>query len=232
MLTVSHDAVSVESDLRAGRVACPGCGGRLRAWGSARRRVIRHGVGPDLVEVTHRPRRGRCSACRVTHVLLDVVLAARRADSAAVIAAGIEAKVVAGSGHRKIAAWLGRPASTVRGWLRAFAAAAAQIAGQFTGLVHRIAVDAASLWPKPSGSAPAAALAVLLAYAQALGGRFGQVVTVVWVQAGIAASNGRLFCRSFWSAPANTNTPLWQPGPFGQGGGSACHTPVAGVFTA
>ena len=232
MLTVSHDVVPVELDLVAGRLGCPGCGGRLHPWGWARRRTIRDGHGPGWVDVEHRPRRGRCSGCRATHVLLDVVLAARRADSAGVIAAGIEAKIAAGWGHRKIAAELGRPASTVRGWLRAFAASAAQIAGQFTGLVHRDAVDAASLWPKPAGSSPAAALSALLAYAQALGGRFGAVVMVAWVQAGIAASNGRLFCSSFWSAGANTNTPLWRPRPVGQGGVSACHIPVTGVFTA
>lgn len=232
MLTVSHDVVSVESDLRAGRVACPGCGGRLRPWGSARLRAVRHGVGPEPVELEHRPRRGRCAGCRVTHVLLDVVLAARRADSAAVIAAGIEAKIVQGWGHRKIAAWLGRPASTVRGWLRSFAASAAQIADRFTELVHRDAVDAASLWPKPAGNALAAALSALIAYARALAGRFGAVVAVPWVQAGIAASDGRLFCSSFWSSPANTNTPLRRERLLGQGDGSACHTPVAGVSTA
>ena len=35
-----------------------------------------------------------------------------------------------------IAAWLGRPASTVRGWLRAFAASAGPIAEVFTALSH------------------------------------------------------------------------------------------------
>ena len=160
------------------------------------------------------------------------MLAARRADSAEVIAAAIEAKTVQGWGHRKIAAECGRPASTVRGWLRSFAAAAARIAEEFTGLVHRFAADAASLWPKPAGGWPGAALSALLAYAEALGGRFGQVVMVPWVRAGIAASDGRLFCSSFWSAGANTNTPLRQEQPVGQGGVSACHIPVAGVSTA
>ena len=148
----------------------------------------------------HRPRRGRCSGCRVTHVLLHVLLAARRADTAEVIAAAVEAKVAAGSGHRKIAASLGRPATMVRGWLRAFAACADRIVERFTALVLRDAPDAVAVWPAPTDSGPRAALSALLAYAAALGRRFGTVGTMTWVRPGIAASNGRLFCASFWAA--------------------------------
>ena len=96
MLTVSHDAVSVELDLRVGRVACPGCGGRLRPWGWARARVIREGLGTDWAGRRCRPRRARCAGCQGTHVLLEVRLAARRADTAEVIAAAIEAKTARG----------------------------------------------------------------------------------------------------------------------------------------
>lgn len=148
----------------------------------------------------HRPRRARCSGCRVTHVLLDVLLAARRADTAAVIAAAVEAKIAAGSGHRKIAAWLGRPATTVRGWLRAFAGSASRIADWFTALVLRAAPDPAVIWPAPAASTPAAALSALLGYAAGLGRRFDAVGMVPWVQAGIAASHGGLFSRRFWES--------------------------------
>src|SRR6185503_16158453 len=56
----------VETDLAAGAIACPGCGGALRPWGHARARRVR-----DLITtVALRPRRARCSACRATHVLL------------------------------------------------------------------------------------------------------------------------------------------------------------------
>ena len=55
------------------------------------------------------PRRARCTGCRVTHVLLPVMLLVRRADTAAVIGAGLTAKAT-GVGHRLIAAVLGRPA--------------------------------------------------------------------------------------------------------------------------
>jgi hypothetical protein len=179
-------------------VSCPGCSARLRPWGSARSRSIRYGVergGPVRV---HRPRRGRCTGCRVTHVLLPVLLAARRADAGEVIAAAVEAKVVEGWGHRKIAALVGRPVSTVRGWLRAFAACAERIVERFTALVLRDAPDAVAVWPAPAGSMQAAALAVLLAYAAGLGRRFGTIGGVTWVRSGIAACHGRLFCPGFW----------------------------------
>jgi hypothetical protein len=53
----------VETDLVAGAIACPGCGGALRPWGHARARRVR-----DLITtVALRPRRARCSACRAIH---------------------------------------------------------------------------------------------------------------------------------------------------------------------
>ncbi|MEP6527838.1 MAG: hypothetical protein ABJA86_11815 [Nocardioidaceae bacterium] len=101
-----------------------------------------------------------------------------------------------------IAARLGRPASTVRGWLRAFAVSAAPISELFTRLAHRVAPDAADIWPAPVSGGPAQALAALAAYAEGLGRRFGSVVTVAWVQAGIAACGGWLFCASWWAGRA------------------------------
>jgi hypothetical protein len=232
MLTVSDDAVSVELDLSAGRVACPGGGGRLRPWGWARPRVIREGLGTDWAGRRCRPRRSRCVACQGTHVLLEVRLAARRADAADVIAAAIEAKTALGWGHGRVAAGCGRPVSTVRGWLRAFGASAAAISDRFMGLLVRDAPDAVVLWPKPAGTVQGEALSALMAYADGLARRFAATVMVTWVQAGIATSNGRLFCSSWWLEGPNTNWPL-RPGLVGgKGGRSACHIPVMGVFTA
>ena len=97
---------------RAGELACP-CGGGLARGdmpGSGRSAVLAH----------LRPRRARCGSCLVTHVLLAVSCLLRRADGVDVIGAALRVKA-AGVGHRPIAARLGRPASTVRGWLRAFA---------------------------------------------------------------------------------------------------------------
>ncbi|CAH0302990.1 hypothetical protein SRABI83_04581 [Arthrobacter sp. Bi83] len=197
MLTVNHDGVSVESDLSGGRLECPECRGRLRPWGWARERLIRHGTGAGRFLVRHRPRRGRCAGCAATHVLLEAGLAARRADTAAVIAAAVEAKTAAGHGHRRIAAWLGRPASTVRGWLRTFAASAVSIAEVFTALAHRDGADAAGLWPAPAPTPAGAALAAVTAYASVLAERFA-VAVMPWHSAGLAAAGPFFFSTGRW----------------------------------
>ncbi len=74
-------------------------------------------------------------------MLLAASLAARRADSAEVIASAIEAKTANGSGHRVIAAALGRPASTVRGWIRSFTSCAPVITEHFTARTVRDAPE-------------------------------------------------------------------------------------------
>ncbi len=184
--------------LGSGALSCPRCSARLAPWGSARPRLIRHDTEEPRVVRAYRPRRARCSGCRVTHVLLDVRLASRRADAAEVIAASVERKVVLGWGHRRIGAWLGRPETTVRGWLRAFARSASRIVEGFTALVVRDAPDAVTIWPRPSGSL-LATTSVLHAYAEALGRRFGVIGVVAWVRAGIAATDAGLF-SSRWVA--------------------------------
>src|SRR6266705_1513216 len=128
MVTVGADAGVVERRLAAGRLRCPGCSGRLAGWGHARERVIRGegGIGWRL-----RPRRSRCGGCGVTHVLLPVSCLLRRADGVAVIWAALAGKA-AGLGHRPVARRLGRPESTVRGWMARFASRTELIRGLFT----------------------------------------------------------------------------------------------------
>jgi len=68
----------------------------------------------------------------VTHVLLPVNALLRRADTAAVIVSALAAKARCGFGFRRIAADLGRPGETVRGWLRRFAERAEAVRSMFT----------------------------------------------------------------------------------------------------
>lgn len=145
MVMVGNDPVEVERSLVAGELVCPSCSGVLAPWGNTRWRSSR---GAEET-VRHRPRRGRCSSCGSTHVLLPQVWLSRRADAACVIGAALEAKA-AGAGHRRIAAMLGRPAATVRGWLRRLVIRAGLVRAEFTRLLLALDPLAAPLFPRAS----------------------------------------------------------------------------------
>jgi hypothetical protein len=187
---VGTDPVEVERRLRCGELACP-CGGELSPWGHARRRVV-HGVG------LLRPRRARCGACRMTHVLLAVGCLARRADSVEVIGTALVAKAT-GQGHRRIAARLGRPASTVRGWLRAFARNAERVRAVFTALL--VELDPLTGAVTSAGSVLADAVEVIGLCAAAARRRLGVVGAVSAWELASAVTNGWLLasaCTSEW----------------------------------
>lgn len=135
---VGTDTLEVERALLAGELECPGCGARLGPWGSARHRVVRR---PGGDERRRQPRRSRCVGCAVTHVLIRTDTLLRRRDLAEVIGAALVAKAT-GIGHRRAASMLSLPVSTVRGWLRRFAANAEAVRVWFTVLAH----DLDPLW--------------------------------------------------------------------------------------
>ncbi len=187
---VGTNAVEVERELIDGSLACPGCGAELRPWSSARWRVIRERDRERRL----RPRRARCRGCRATHVLLPVTYLSRRRDAVEVIGAALLAKE-AGDGHRVIAAGLGLPATTVRGWLRRFAARSGEIRAYFVALAHRI--DASLRAVEPRGSPSADALEAIGVAADAAARRFGPT-PVWWFVSG--ATGGALI--------ANTSSPF------------------------
>jgi predicted dehydrogenase len=76
-----RSGLPVERMLEQGSLCCPGCGGRLARWGYARQRVV---FGPARQGRRVRPRRSRCTACRVTHVPLPA-----RLLIACILAAGL-----------------------------------------------------------------------------------------------------------------------------------------------
>ena len=197
VLTVNGDRGVVEGQLAGGELACPSCGGVLGGWGNARRRVVRVAAGPDVVLV---PRRSRCRRCRATHVLLPAWCLLRRADSAGVIGAALEA-AAAGGGHRKIARLTGRPASTVRGWLRRFAGRAEAVRVFFTVLLARTGPD--PVMPAGAGSLVAAAVSAVAGAAAAVAARWPGVGEVpVWAAAS-AASGGLLLAPGWLPAGCN-----------------------------
>jgi hypothetical protein len=87
-------------------------------------------------------------------VLLAEVCFSRRQDEVEVIGAAIEAHV-GGEGHRPIAARLGVPAGTVRGWLRRFEANAEQIRGLFTRCAVALDLMLGPIVPAGGGAADA-----------------------------------------------------------------------------
>lgn len=195
MVTVEVDPVRVESRLAAGGIGCPTCrDGVLGGWGYARVRRV-EGLSDPL-----RPRRARCRACAVTHVLLPVTVLVRRAYAAERIWAALTARSE-GAGHRRIGARLGIPAATVRGWLRRAAARLEQIRVWFLGVAVSAGVDVQI--PDGTGCAWRDVLAAAATATAAMRFRFGAaglggVVTPDRVA--VAASGGRLLAPG-WSPP-------------------------------
>ena len=123
---------------------CPACGGGLGSWGGYRRRV-RVGRAKFRLFV----RRACCRVCERTHALLPGFLLARRLD--AVDAVGCALGMAAeGRGYRPIAAALGLPESTVRGWLRRLRRRADVLRGWFVGVAVEMAEPPARAPPDTS----------------------------------------------------------------------------------
>jgi hypothetical protein len=122
--------------------------------------------------------------------LAPVTALVRRADGVEVIGAALLARA-RGWGYRRIAARVGRPVSTVRGWVGRAAANAERIFAGFMGLVHELEVDPAPV--APAGSVFADAVAAVGAGVAAVRRRFGVAVVVVsaW-RVAAALTHGRL----------------------------------------
>ena len=141
----------------------------------------------------------------VTHVLLAVSCVLRRADGADVIGAALRAKA-AGVGHRPIAAVLGRPVSTVRGWLRAFAGNAETVRGLLTALLVQLDPLTAPLPVHPGVVADA--VEVVGACAAAARRRLGVIGAVSPWQLASAVTGGRLLAPRLSAVSINTSRPL------------------------
>lgn len=121
----------------------------------------------------------------------------RRRDTVGDIGEALVAKA-AGSGHRTIAARLGVPASTVRGWLRRFAAMAEQIRAHFTAWAN--ALDPMLGAIEPAGSTFADAVEAVGTAAAAAVRRLGP--RPAW-QVACALSAGALLSNTScpWAGP-------------------------------
>jgi hypothetical protein len=167
-------------DLAAAALACPSCGtGRLAPWGHGTERVIRlrNGRTAQL-----RPGRARCRSCR-THILLPAWCAPRRADGIEVIgvAAGL---AMAGHGHRPVAAALGVPAGTVRGWLRRLRARAGALRQHAAGELGRLGYYPPGPPREPAGTPLGDALNAVAAAVDCAMRNFGYGPQMTWALAG------------------------------------------------
>jgi len=127
---------------------------------------------------------------RVTHVLLPVLALLRRADLAEVIGKALVARAC-GTGQRPIAAQLGRPPDTVRGWLRRFAERANGLRVLFTLVL--VAVSPDPQVPAATGSAVGDAVAAVVAAWMAVVGWWPQIGAVSpWQVASAVTSGGML----------------------------------------
>jgi hypothetical protein len=135
-------------------------------------------------------------------VLLAVSCLLGRADGSDVIGVALRLKAT-GVGHRPIAVALGRPVSTVRGWLRAFAGNAETLRARFTSLL--VQLDPLT-GPLPGGHPTvfADAVEVIGACAAAARRRLGVVGAVSPWQLAAAVSGGLLLAPSRSTESINT----------------------------
>lgn len=185
---VGIDGREVERALVAGELDCPCCGDRLVPWGWGRWRPVRLWGG---VEERRRPRRSRCSSCKVTHVLLWADSLLRRRDGVAVIGAALTARARGASIGAVAAAVAGVAFSTVRGWLRRFAVNAESVRARFTVLAHDL--DPLLDPILPTGTGVGDAVEAIGVAAQAAARRLGPVEA--WSLAA-SGSGGRLLANT------------------------------------
>lgn len=175
------DADARAADLAAGELACLSCpDGRLAPWGYGRKRAVRL-RGGRVARL--RPRRARCRSCRRTHLLLPSWCASRRTDGIEVIgaAAGL---AMAGAGHRPIAAALGVPAGTVRGWLRRLRGRAEPLRQHAIGELNWLGFYPPGPPRKLAGSLLGEALNALAATVDCARRNFGYGPEMTWPLAG------------------------------------------------
>jgi len=225
VITVCADRRVVEAQLASRVLVCPveGCGGRLRGNGKGVERTVFTGLtGRGVGGVRFAPCRAKCVGCGVTQVCLPAGLLSRRMDSAGVVAVVVEA-VAGGMGSRRAAGLVGRPESTVRGWVRA----AREVCGWGVGLAARLSVGLLRD-PAGVGVVGVGGLSGLVAgwgaLASGLAMRWRQPVAG-WLAVAAAACRCRVL-QTGWRPPTSPRLP--DLGVFGEGlilGGQGAREP-------
>jgi len=167
------DQAQAHRELLAGTLPCSRCSAPLRSWGYARPRSLRLSCG---AHVSLRPRRARCRTCSVTHVLLPAFAPPRSAYAMEVVGQVLVGGAQ-GLSHRTIAADLGLPADTVRGWIRKVNGRAEWLRTTATAAAHMFDSMFDPLPPTQTRSPLAEAISALGAAAAAARRVFGPIAT-------------------------------------------------------
>jgi hypothetical protein len=171
---------------------CPDCYGLLRGQWRGYARNVRLGRRVVRLEIA----RSVCGSCRRTHALLPSICVPRRLDGAPSLYLAL-ALAARGRGHRPIAARLGLPATTVRGWLRGLRQGAPAQAARLWTLAERLGHRAGR--PPPVRGALGELHRALCAVHAGVRRRFGA--------AGHAGRAGLLSSVTDAIAPAHTGSP-------------------------
>lgn len=194
----------VDAQLRAGRLRClsESCWGVLAPWGwGVARELV--GLGGQVSRL--RPRRARCRRCQRSRVLLPDTVLRRRQYSVEVVGAGLLA-AAGGRPWTRIAAELGVPYQTVRGWLRRFAGRAELVRAWLSGLLLRLVDDPQVPAGRPGPVADA--LAVLGALREQLPSRWPVVSGLTPWQLVARLSRCALLAPRCPPETINTNAPV------------------------
>jgi hypothetical protein len=171
VLIIARTEELAQQALTAGTLMCPhtGCGGGLYRDGRARARQVRTRDGGER---ELRPQRVACRRCERVNVVLPAWSVPGRCDDAETIGTAL-LDAAEGRGHRWIAARLGRPATTVRGWLRAARSHAEDLRVRAVVFQNKIGSELDRLRPagSPLGGAMAELGAAVAAARRFLGGR-------------------------------------------------------------
>ena len=176
------------------RSACPLCGGPTQRWHG----YPRH-VRDDRDRLIWIPR-VRCARCGVTRALLPSFVLPRRWDAVGHVGQAAELAAT-GLGHRPIALEVGRPETTVRGWLRRLRSLAMPLATTLLGRAVALGWSGFEL--------PVAPLPRLCAAVQALAGRWPMSVAAGPWSIAVLVTGGDLLAT-------NTDAPLAGTGTSGQ----------------
>jgi hypothetical protein len=176
------DQAQAHRELLAGRLPCWRCSAPLRPWGFARPRSLRLSCG---ARVSLRPRRARCRDCSATDVLLPAFAPPRSAYAMEVVGPALLGSAQERS-HRTIAADLGLPADTVRGWIRKVNGRAEWLRTTATAAAHMFDSMFDPLPPTQTRSPLAEAISALGAAAAAARRMFGPIATPWELLAAIA----------------------------------------------